>query len=119
MQSSNLLKKCKKIKQKKLKAKTFACCNKSQKLHFSVTYSWITFFAQDFLQPFQRIQNQRQICSFIPILHLRIFYIYHISTFYKVWRQMQMKRLKKARKHFKSSKSNKKWPNRSQFNFIL
>ncbi len=64
---SPLKKFLKNLPKRSYRPNTFVYSNKSQKLHFSGTFSLITFFAWVFLQLmqlFQQIRNQHQILRF-------------------------------------------------------
>jgi hypothetical protein len=57
-------KSAKKSPQKSYRPKTFACSNKSQKLHFAVTFYLITFFARKFCATFSTDLNSASNSEF-------------------------------------------------------
>ncbi len=90
-------KKCKKkLYPKSYRFKNVAHINKSQKLHFSVTFLLITFFVLAFLQFFSaNLKSASNSDTHIAFLKL-IKFVDHISTFCKLWCQAQTKRLPKT-----------------------
>jgi hypothetical protein len=96
-----VLKKCFK---KKLLAKTWRKnAIFSLLLMFVKLVLLITFFGCIFSQLFQRIRSQREILRFLTpflIFFQKIFFLGHISIFFKLWSQTRKKRLKKSKNVF-------------------